>query len=351
MTHIGTKIKELRKKKDMTQEKLAEYLKVSFQAVSKWETGVASPDLSMIVPLARLLEVTTDELFGLDDQTEDQRQKELKELYNETWKTGDIEKRYELSQIAVSEYPGNLEYLNWLADAEVYYGISCYEFGAQEQIAHIERSVHYYERIIEDSNDISQKHSAIQGIVFALSDLGRQDEALPYAKQHPDSDNLLKYCLKGEELEKHRQNMIFNKLIDLVRELESGKHDLEAIQAAEKIIKIVIDDENYLWFHGVLMHNYIWQAQCLTKQKRYEEAICALRNSYEQAVLDEKVFTRAKEIPISYTSSILNKLSYDANKTLISGTTTLVEDFKEYLTEKDFDALRNRDDFKALYNL
>ena len=65
MTHIGLKIKELRKKKDMTQEKLAEYLNVSFQAVSKWETGAASPDLSMIVPLARLLGVSTDELFGL----------------------------------------------------------------------------------------------------------------------------------------------------------------------------------------------------------------------------------------------------------------------------------------------
>ena len=39
MTHIGLKIKDLRKKKDMTQEKLAEYLNVSFPAVSKWETG------------------------------------------------------------------------------------------------------------------------------------------------------------------------------------------------------------------------------------------------------------------------------------------------------------------------
>ena len=57
MAYIGIKIKELRKKKDMTQEKLAEYLNVSFQAIPKWETGAASPDLSMIVPLARLLDV------------------------------------------------------------------------------------------------------------------------------------------------------------------------------------------------------------------------------------------------------------------------------------------------------
>ena len=86
MAHIGIKIKELRKKKDMTQEKLAEYLNVSFQAVSKWETGAASPDLSMIVPLARLLDVTTDELFGVDSNEELLRQEKLKEIYYETWK-------------------------------------------------------------------------------------------------------------------------------------------------------------------------------------------------------------------------------------------------------------------------
>lgn len=64
MFNIGQKIKELRRKNDLTQEKLADSLGVSYQAVSKWETGVSSPDLSLIVPLARLFEVTTDELLG-----------------------------------------------------------------------------------------------------------------------------------------------------------------------------------------------------------------------------------------------------------------------------------------------
>ncbi len=351
MTHIGMKIKELRKKKDMTQEKLAEYLDVSFQAVSKWETGAASPDLSLIVPLARLFEVSTDELFGLVDKAEDPRQKELRELFDETWKTGDIEKRYKISQAAVNEYPGNLEYLRWLAEAETYYAIHHYERGSIAQITHLEKSVRHFEMIIEDTSDNNFKNSAISGIVFALSELNRRDEALQYAKQHPDCNDLLKCCLKGEEWEKHHQEMIFRKLDDLVGELESGKHSLEAIQAAEKIIKIVIDDGNYLWFHDVLMHNYVWQAQCLTKQKRYEEAIATLRRSYEQAVLHEKMFDRAKEAPISYTSLILNKISYDANKIIISGTSTLTEDFKEYLTWKEFDGLRDRDDFKELIAL
>ena len=37
--NIGTKIKQLRKEKKVTQEQLAEYLHISSQAISKWETG------------------------------------------------------------------------------------------------------------------------------------------------------------------------------------------------------------------------------------------------------------------------------------------------------------------------
>ncbi|MBP3700676.1 MAG: helix-turn-helix transcriptional regulator [Lachnospiraceae bacterium] len=38
---LGEKIKQLRKRKNISQEILAQYLGVSFQAVSKWETGVS----------------------------------------------------------------------------------------------------------------------------------------------------------------------------------------------------------------------------------------------------------------------------------------------------------------------
>ena len=351
MEHIGLRIKQLRKKKDLTQEKLAEYLGVSFQAVSKWETGVASPDLSMVVPLARLLEVSTDELLGLIDTVEDPRERELRTAYNETWKTGDIEKRYDVSKLAVKEYPGNFEYLYWLADSETYYAIHCYARGSDDQIRHLENSVRHFEMVIEDSPDADIRDLALSGIVWALSDLSRREEALKYAKQHPNCDELLRCCLQGDAWEEHHQKMIMKKLVDLVMELEYGRRSLKAVQAAEQIIKVVIDDENYLGFYDALMHNYIWQAECYTRERRYEEAIESLRKSYGYAVLHEEVFDRAKTAPIPYTSSILNRISYDASTIFKSGTTTLVEDFKEYLSWKQFDALRDRPDFAELLSL
>ena len=57
---IGEKIRELRKKNNITQEALAEALKISFQSVSKWENNTAMPDISMVVPIANFFGVTTD---------------------------------------------------------------------------------------------------------------------------------------------------------------------------------------------------------------------------------------------------------------------------------------------------
>ena len=61
---IGQKIKELRRKNNMTQERLAELLSISSQAVSRWETDAAMPDISLLIPIANLFGITTDELLG-----------------------------------------------------------------------------------------------------------------------------------------------------------------------------------------------------------------------------------------------------------------------------------------------
>ena len=71
MKNIGLRIKELRKKNDLTQEKLAEYLGVTYKSVSKWECGLTMPDLALIVPLSKALGVSTDELLGAKESTPD----------------------------------------------------------------------------------------------------------------------------------------------------------------------------------------------------------------------------------------------------------------------------------------
>ena len=60
----GAAIKALREKKRLTQQQLAEKLSVSDKAVSKWETGKGFPDISLLEPLASVLQVSRPELLS-----------------------------------------------------------------------------------------------------------------------------------------------------------------------------------------------------------------------------------------------------------------------------------------------
>ena len=62
---IGNKIKLLRQKIGATQEQLGEKIGVSAQSISKWETGVTMPDITLLPVLSSELGVTIDELFDL----------------------------------------------------------------------------------------------------------------------------------------------------------------------------------------------------------------------------------------------------------------------------------------------
>ena len=63
---LGEKIRSLRKARNISQEVLANYLGVTFQAVSKWEKGENMPDVTMIPAIASFFEVSTDELFDFN---------------------------------------------------------------------------------------------------------------------------------------------------------------------------------------------------------------------------------------------------------------------------------------------
>ena len=60
---IADRIQSLRKSKGMSQEELADRIGVSRQAVSKWESEQATPDLEKVVIMSEIFEVTTDYLL------------------------------------------------------------------------------------------------------------------------------------------------------------------------------------------------------------------------------------------------------------------------------------------------
>lgn len=63
---LGKKIAKLRTEKGISQEKLAEMLDVTRQAVTKWENGKSNPDTENLIRLAEIFGCSLDELCGID---------------------------------------------------------------------------------------------------------------------------------------------------------------------------------------------------------------------------------------------------------------------------------------------
>ncbi len=69
---ISNLIKTKRKEKGLTQEDLAQKINVTEKAISRWETGRGTPDISLLVPLAEELDISVSELLkGKEDKKED----------------------------------------------------------------------------------------------------------------------------------------------------------------------------------------------------------------------------------------------------------------------------------------
>lgn len=67
---IGNRISQLRREKGITQEEMAEKLGVTPQAVSKWENDISYPDILLLPKIAKMFDVTVDELLSGESRKE-----------------------------------------------------------------------------------------------------------------------------------------------------------------------------------------------------------------------------------------------------------------------------------------
>ncbi|MBO5248127.1 MAG: DUF3808 domain-containing protein [Clostridia bacterium] len=111
---IGNKIKLLRQKIGATQEQLGERIGVSAQSISKWETGVTMPDITLLPILSSELGVTIDELFDLTVEQKLQRIEKRLDIEEEF--PDDVFYEYEnMLKIQVDEFEDRRKVLSLLA--------------------------------------------------------------------------------------------------------------------------------------------------------------------------------------------------------------------------------------------
>ncbi len=212
---IGEMIKMLRKKNDMTQENLAKYLGVSYQAVSKWECNVSMPDITLIAPLTKIFNVTADELLGIGENGEDKLRKKFDTAYQQFRHGQNCSGSYWWAKEAVLEFPNDYGYMEWLAYAE--YRLAFEESNTDtpsieyfEELT--ENALRHYETIIENCSDPEVYAKAVLGKIIVLRFLDRIEEAEWSAEfEYPDANiktvkQVLMLCGDGKMLLHYLEN-------------------------------------------------------------------------------------------------------------------------------------------------
>jgi len=343
---FGERIKALRLENRLTQEKLAELLSISPQAVSRWETGIAMPDISLLPPLANLFHVTTDHLLGMDTYQKDLRKAEFDAAFFEYHRKEDKEKNYQTALRAAAEYPGNMEYVEWLASSEYYIAIP--QTDQREYTRLLESSAEHYRIVIGHTDDRKLLDQALSGLTLALCLLGRKEEAKGYAQRIGDEtmrNEVLCWCLEGEERIVHSQSVAESHLNRFLYLLSREDPSLEAYDAVEKILAILFPDGNYQYYHNVLQYNAEGKAQLLCREKRYDDALLELGKARDHA---ERMTSFSKQSGYRFTAPLFDRLVGEKPPSDLPETD--LDDFRRFLDSKTcFDEIRDRADFQALY--
>jgi transcriptional regulator with XRE-family HTH domain len=122
-------LKNLRNKKNITQEKLSNDLFVTHQTISKWENGKSYPDLGMLIKLAKYFNITVDELVSVEEyETAKKHGNIKKDLLNSTLSIlsilflGASLLGIVMFSILYSLYPFYVPYLIWLLASLIVFG-------------------------------------------------------------------------------------------------------------------------------------------------------------------------------------------------------------------------------------
>ena len=234
--NIGNKIKELRKQRGLTQEQLANSIGISFQAISKWENGIALPDITLAPTLASYFGVSMDELFefNLKDIELD-----IDNIVNEAYESreSDPQKSREILEKGLEKYP----------DDEILLNNLLYVLNYSENP---DETISTASSLIEKTNQADIKYDALRFLAYAYKVKGDLKSAEAAIDQIPEiyftKLTEVAYLLEGKpkfEAAEKQKWISFENLIQMMEKLaeyyESEGMTDKAIEEREKALKLI----------------------------------------------------------------------------------------------------------------
>lgn len=354
---IGDKIKTLRKQQNITQEKLADYLNISYQAVSKWENGLALPDISLIPALSNFFGVTSDFLLGIKaDENEEKINKYYKQAMDCSH-TGEIEKGIEIIKEALNTYPNNSKLLSLLIG--FLFGLFCVN-GQKDLLKEI---VAKSELVLQDSTNEEERIDVLEKLAYSYNLLEMQDKAIETANRLPDTvvnkqevlSNILMPMSKRKEKQQECVFCNFEVMINHILWLGGislgRKEFLKAIDIYSRVIILIenIGNEGFFLLRSAGAHNGLAMAYSSTGDvdKAYEniDKVIKCYVGFEETLKSGKY---------SYKTPMLDTLVFSRDNLHANSTVTEFEDwyakighdyknyFEAVINDKRFPALRER---------
>lgn len=176
---LSENIRRYRKQLGLTQEQLAEALNVTVGAVSKWETGLNTPDLAAILQLAALFGTSVDALLGYTVQSESARQ--LAEQLQALCQGSSFDQALPLAERALLKYPNHFDVVYRSAILYSLHGFSAHNPGSTRRAQQLfEHSL----ALVDQSTDEQLNRGTIQKrLIQTHIQLGETEQALQQLRQ------------------------------------------------------------------------------------------------------------------------------------------------------------------------
>lgn len=200
---IGSSIRTLRRSHGITQEKLADALGVSAQAVSRWEAGATYPDMEMVPAIANYFGVSIDRLFGYSAEREkkiDEILQLTETLNDESWRDDtNLDECISLVRRGLEEFPGNerlmkrlallLKQAGWTRHREwLAYGEDGHlqsDFDRHRKNPYWQEAIEIFGRLAADASDREIRYGAAADLVLLSAAVGELERARQAAEAMP----------------------------------------------------------------------------------------------------------------------------------------------------------------------
>lgn len=313
MLPIAEIIRNKRREKNVTQDELAQALGVTFQSVSRWETGVAYPDIELLPSIALFFGITTDELLGANEEA----RRAEREKYFEILKTSEDSKLlFEIATKAWAEFPNEYFFALMICKQLVYGNVL-----PREEALPLFRKL--CEKMLNENTDLYYRTRAIQLIFLYEDDDALHENWYKYVSGFQTPSQLMerRYNYRNEIYNVNRQkqrNLLFNLGYSFRCDFRKRQHtdsddmmtlfDPHSTIDGQKVILNIIDVlrdpavEVDAWIaHRAFAYLRLSSAYFLTGQK--DDGYTALEKSIS---LYETMFRLPPDLQLSYNSPVLD---------------------------------------------